>query len=440
VARFNVQDVAFGAKGDAIKLLDATVASGSNVVTSATAKFVAGDVGKAIWGADPVLHVPVLARTTITARLSATQVTVGVNATANLSGACVVFGTDDTAAFQAMFAAAVAAYRGGSVPGYFEIPSAGYIVSQRWYRNAGTVFAAAGPDVVGDGTNQTQFYLAPDFTVPGDGSTMFMENVGVGINWRGITVDGCYAVFATAPDQSVIRIAQAANFSARDIHIVNLGLGTGSFMWKTDGCRQFHCDNIIAQNSTTVGNGGAMWVEDCGGLYSACFASNTNANIRFVNINGRSTLTTPFTWEGGGSDEGGSPTVALINAIVGMRGIINFNGIDAPAIGFDVDAQSALYIEDSNVGRFLGYGGPATPLKNRGLVVSKGTTWRGNSSLTPAKFMDNKGGGRFVDVGCNEYRRYSADDTFTRVTPFDCFDGPWPIVNGSWGPFSEAPY
>lgn len=98
----------YGARGDAKVVGDGAMASGSAVLTSATASFQASDVGKAISvkGAAP-LGVTTLV-TTIASRQSATQVTLSTtNASGGaVSSAVVIWGTDDTTAIQAAVDAA----------------------------------------------------------------------------------------------------------------------------------------------------------------------------------------------------------------------------------------------------------------------------------------------------------------------------------------------
>jgi hypothetical protein len=105
---FDVTATAYGAVGDGKVVADGAMGSGSAILTSATAAFVAGDVGKAILvkgaGAAGVTTLV----TTIASRQSATQVTLSA---ANASGGAVssklvMWATDDTVAIQAAIDAA----------------------------------------------------------------------------------------------------------------------------------------------------------------------------------------------------------------------------------------------------------------------------------------------------------------------------------------------
>ena len=95
-----------GAEGDAVCLTDATMASGSAVLTSATAVFTSADIGKLIY----VRCGLTLLKTTISSRQSDTQVTLATVAPGNSTidggpNVNAIYGTDDAAAFQSMFTA-----------------------------------------------------------------------------------------------------------------------------------------------------------------------------------------------------------------------------------------------------------------------------------------------------------------------------------------------
>lgn len=105
---FDVTAAAYGAVGDAQTVVDGTMSSGSAVLTSATGLFTSGDVGKAVQvkGAGPTGVTTLV--TTIASRQSATQVTLSAtNASGgSITGAQVIWGTDDTTAIQAAIDAA----------------------------------------------------------------------------------------------------------------------------------------------------------------------------------------------------------------------------------------------------------------------------------------------------------------------------------------------
>lgn len=103
-AVFNPLHPDFGAKGDTRTVIDGAITTGTPNFTSVTAGFTPADVTKTISvagaGAAGVRLV-----TTISAYVSPTAVTLTANAATTVAGAIASFGTDDTAALNAMFAA-----------------------------------------------------------------------------------------------------------------------------------------------------------------------------------------------------------------------------------------------------------------------------------------------------------------------------------------------
>jgi hypothetical protein len=107
---FDVTATGYGAVGDAQVVTDGAMGSGSAVLTSVTANWPTSVVGKSISvkgaGANGVTTLV----TTVASRQSATQITLAAaNASGGpVSGAVVIWGTDDTAAIQAAVTAAEA--------------------------------------------------------------------------------------------------------------------------------------------------------------------------------------------------------------------------------------------------------------------------------------------------------------------------------------------
>lgn len=147
----------YGAKGDAQRVDDAVTTASSTTITSATASFTSGDVGKTIWAISPggILR---LSRTTIASVTNSTTIEVTDAAAGSASSVVVIFGTDDTAALQAATAAAKSADARGMV----YAPAGGYVFSELPFDFSETaVHSAAG--LRGDGSNCTVFYPAPDY-------------------------------------------------------------------------------------------------------------------------------------------------------------------------------------------------------------------------------------------------------------------------------------
>ncbi|HEY6021626.1 MAG TPA: hypothetical protein VIY48_17685 [Candidatus Paceibacterota bacterium] len=98
----------YGAKGDGNSVIDGAMTAASAVLTSASGQFTAADVGKLIMvkGAGPTGVTNLV--TTIQTFTSATSVTLAAAATTTVTGAYVLWATDDTAAFTAATNAAYA--------------------------------------------------------------------------------------------------------------------------------------------------------------------------------------------------------------------------------------------------------------------------------------------------------------------------------------------
>lgn len=114
----------YGAVGDGRYVLDAATTSGNGTVTSATAAFAGGDVGKAVAVYDGTTGAQ-LAVGTVASRGSGTSITLSANATASATSCLLVIGTDDTVAIQAAFTAMAAA--GGACyvpPGLYMVAGA----------------------------------------------------------------------------------------------------------------------------------------------------------------------------------------------------------------------------------------------------------------------------------------------------------------------------
>jgi len=174
---FNVKR--FGAKGDARRVDDGVTLIGNAKVTSATANFTSADVGKQIWGisAGGILR---LARTTIASVISSTEINVTSNSIGSASGVTLIIGTNDTDALQAATAAAKAANARGTV----RVPAGGYIFTQLPFDfNETAVHAAC--SLVGDGSNCTVFYPAPDYDFASTTS-----NTGMFARWDGEAREG----------------------------------------------------------------------------------------------------------------------------------------------------------------------------------------------------------------------------------------------------------
>jgi hypothetical protein len=173
----------YGILGDGVDLLDGAITTATNDFTSASATFVAGDVGKviAIKGADSTNGYLV---TTISAYVDANSVTLTDNATTTVSGATFCYGTDDTSAIQSAIDG-VYALGGGII--YF--PSGIYILDGPLLNNVGpnlvdfnSQLTIPDVDILDDNIPAIQFLgeFVPSYKQPGGivGDTLISPNVG----------------------------------------------------------------------------------------------------------------------------------------------------------------------------------------------------------------------------------------------------------------------
>lgn len=127
---FNVKD--YGAVGNGKVRIDGAMTSGGNTVTCSTSTpFVSGDVGKKILikGAGATGITSLIG--TITGFTSSSVVTISVNASTTISNAVVMWGTDDTAAFQDAVNAAVAyaVANSGAADVFIPVSSGFYVIA-----------------------------------------------------------------------------------------------------------------------------------------------------------------------------------------------------------------------------------------------------------------------------------------------------------------------
>ncbi|MCX5335490.1 hypothetical protein [Streptomyces sp. NBC_00140] len=129
--RFDVTDAAYGAVGDAKVVADGAMSSGSATLTSATAGFTVDDVGKSISIKGAAATGVTTLVTTISAYVSATQVTLSTtNASGGaVSNAIVIWGTDDTPAIQAAVDAAEAYLAAGHTYAQVYCPPRPYVIA-----------------------------------------------------------------------------------------------------------------------------------------------------------------------------------------------------------------------------------------------------------------------------------------------------------------------
>jgi len=140
----------FGAKGDGQSIIDGAMTSGQATLTSASGLFKKTDVGKAVMVKGALTSGATTLVTTIVSWQSATQVTLNASATNTVTGALVLWATDDTAALQATINAAFA-YGQVYGTGIVWVPPSGN----------GTFYGVAGPLVAGGATKANGQLVIP---------------------------------------------------------------------------------------------------------------------------------------------------------------------------------------------------------------------------------------------------------------------------------------
>ncbi|WP_327377994.1 hypothetical protein OG393_30955 [Streptomyces sp. NBC_01216] len=124
---FDITD--HGAVGDGQAAADGAMSSASTTLTCASGPFQPADVGKAILVKGAAVTGVTSLITTITAYTSATEVTLADAAALTVSGASVIWGTDDTAAIQAAVDAAENYLTAGATHAQVYFPPRPYIVA-----------------------------------------------------------------------------------------------------------------------------------------------------------------------------------------------------------------------------------------------------------------------------------------------------------------------
>lgn len=168
---FDVTKAPYNAKGDGKVVTDGAMATGSTILTSATANFTTGDVGKAIQVKGAAAAGVTTLVTTIASRQSATQVTLNAaNASGStVSGALVLWASDDTAAIQAATNDA-AAYAG----------THGQATVYRPTAPNGRFYGAAGPLITGGTTKGNAQITLPIVATTGNKAVLVFDSPGDG--------------------------------------------------------------------------------------------------------------------------------------------------------------------------------------------------------------------------------------------------------------------
>lgn len=281
-------------QGDARKL---TADVSGTTVTCAAANFTAGDIGKTIWAIETGSGLARLPRTTITNVLSGTQATTALPATSSYTNLTLIYGSDDTAALQALTSAA----RTQQPRGVVTIPAGGYVFSALPFDCAESS-VHAGLGVIGAGSGRSVFYPAPDYDW---NSTAANE----GLFWKtnantrdallqGVSVDGCSM---SLPGSGYHVISDAGDGTTmRDVHVKQVrGITSHVHLVST----RFRGVRLWSEGSSYIGlscSGGSYLFQDCYTGNHAYYGLHVTA------INGASNTGVCFRWNNGIVDECGS--------------------------------------------------------------------------------------------------------------------------------------
>lgn len=307
--RFDVTDPAYGAVGNAKVIADGAITTGTAVLTSPSNGLAGATVGMyvSVKGAGPTGVTTHIAQ--IASVQNDGQVTLNTNAASSVSGAIVIFGTDDTAAIQAAVTAAET-----------------YLATHTYAQ----VYFPPRPYIVAGALNNTksgngQIVFGP-FAMTGDQRTLHFAGGGIGAPVRSwlqtvpVTSGAClisFGVYASTSAQTTNINADgnpavicgpnegwgygvSATFSNMMAAITNLSIITthSSFgltygaanLW---GCAKAHIDNLaygtagtVASPSTDYSSPGTFGTGLSVGLLLPAPGNNDHVVARNVSCNG----------------------------------------------------------------------------------------------------------------------------------------------------------
>lgn len=308
---FNVKR--FGAKGDARRVDDAVTTGSGTTITSATAAFTAADVGKKIWAisAGGIVR---LDTTTIASVTNSTTIVVTDAAAGSATGVTLILGTDDTAALQAATAAAKAV----SARGTIYAPAGGYIFTALPFDfSEAAVHAAC--SLVGDGSNSTVFYPAPDYnfgsatsntgifasfdaecregriegvrveghalSFSGGGSHWILSDGGNGTTLRDVRVEGLKGFTGHLLLASTDFLVDRCHFEGSSYLGVQVGGGGGTILNTYTGNHAYfglYVSSVAGESNTGIHLsvvGGI--IDEC--TYESCYISGSK-DVKFTNV------------------------------------------------------------------------------------------------------------------------------------------------------------
>jgi len=417
--------VNYGARGDAQQIKDGvTLGGATKTVTSATANFQTSDVGKLIACNYVAGTQAVTVGTTITARNSATSVSISANDNgAGNQERCVWYTQNDGPGIRAAILAATPTNANSGDPngkptlgnsGTAYCPAGGYAVTVNAVVGALLTYAGSGatigPNFIGEGKTKCNIYVLADSTDPGGPAIINMFNSGHSIV-GGFSIDGLNATFPFT--HAIVSFNAVQHARMYDVEITNIGanmgnLGTLDFTNSTD----IFAENIFVQGGSPGKNDFACGF---GGVSSSHFknltCSNHNQTAFFGSgggvLRGVSGDNGPV-FENATFDECGSAT---LDCTIFVAGYANFFGgwIGVGNTGrnaMNVDGTSRVWLSNVNCGQF----GSTNVVTNCMTIASGGevsatmSDLRGNGTGANGVAVTGPAGAKFNSVGGNKIR------------------------------------
>lgn len=365
---FNVKD--YGALGNTRSATDGTTTNGSPLVDSATAVFTDGDIGRYLF----VVFVDgtVYIKGTVISRQSATRVTLSANATGTTSTGRLVIGTDDTAAIIAAKTACDAV----TPKGVLYAPTGRYLFSGQVINNSYSP-QAAGVSVVGDGMTSTIFELSAAYDTTGVVGGLFSKfSNGLGVNWKGFTVEGNGFILTGAGSLSAAVFGSTHNGYLQDVQVRNFANVAVGFDARFDA----ECTIVNARAEFNAGIN--LFINGFGGTFIGGLVSNGTG--RGLVING----TAYVKWIGGLIDEQTGMSVDITAATnISFHGTKIYGGVGITI--FAVDGTSQVVLDGVDIEPFAGHNNDtALSVASGGIVRMASSTLTGTGT---GKALNNSG-------------------------------------------------
>jgi hypothetical protein len=315
---YNVQSVAYGAKGNTNRVTDGAITTGTATLTSATASFTSADAGKIITVAGAGSGTQNL-QSTIQAYVSSTSVTLANNANVTVTGATTTYGTSDTAAIQAALNAAQAA--GGGIvvlpPGNYRGNNANYDI----------LYVGYGVILQGGGVYNTTLQIPICIGTTTQGSAAPLVK---GAYLRDFMMDGT----AYQQNQSGVTYRNVQDCHVQNFYMFNVPYWNivGAFESGVPMSPSLYLENVIFDRNLNIASGG----QDMSAFNSITYLYMYNVEFR-NNTLGSSLLTF-------------GPTVTLDFHVIRIINCNAYRGINVNAFNVTIEG----FITDGNVHQIAG--------------------------------------------------------------------------------------